>query len=160
MKKLIFTLGFTLFFASLTSAQETHNVATGKIYFLRSTGFSGSGSAFKMFLDDKFVCKLNNNKYSIQEVAVGKHICFVKGGSVKSKEGAERFEVQVEAGKITYVQLIYEIGVLKYYLYFEEVPEEIAVKNIEKMSEDTQCKYYLNIVDNKALNEENTFYRS
>ena len=139
MKKSIFTLVVTLFFASLASAQETPNVATGKIYFLRSTGFSGSGSAFKMFLDDKVVCKLNNNKYSIHEVAVGKHNCFVKGGRMKSKESAEKFEVQVEAGKITYVQLIYEIGVLNYYLYFEEVTEEIALKNIEKMSEDTEC---------------------
>ena len=139
MKKLIFNLIVTLFFASLASAQDTTKVASGKIYFLRSTGISGSGSAFKMFIDDKFVCKLNNKNYSVHEVAVGKHNCFVKGGRKKPGEGAEKFVVQVEAGKITYVKLIYEIGVFEYYLYFKEVIEEIALKEIEKMSEDTKC---------------------
>jgi hypothetical protein len=138
-KKIILAFIITLTYSFSVNAQESKNKETGKIYFLRSTGIPGSGSAFKMFIDDKFVCKLNNKKYSVHEVAVGKHSCFVKGGRNKPKESAEKFEVQVEAGKITYVQLIYEIDIFKYYLYFEEVTEEIASKNIEKMSEDTEC---------------------
>lgn len=140
MKKIVFAFLISLIVASFTTAQEKEKIETGKIYFLRSTGFSGSGSAFKMFIDGKFVCKLNNKKYSIHEVVAGKHNCFVKGGKKKSGENAEKFEVQVEAGKITYVQLIYELGFFKSYrLYCEKVAEDLAKKKIEQMSEDTKC---------------------
>lgn len=103
MKKLIFTLIVTLFFASLASAQDTTNIATGKIYFLRSTGFQGSAVAFKTFIDGEFVCKLNNKKYSIHEVPSGKHECSVQFGGKVSKDKAEKFVIQVEPDKITYV---------------------------------------------------------
>ncbi|WP_426094606.1 hypothetical protein [Flavobacterium sp. DSR2-3-3] len=93
MKKLIFTFIVTLFFASLASAQDTTNVATGKIYFLRSTDFQGSAVAFKTFVDGAFVCKLNNKNYSVHEVAVGKHNYFVKGGRKKPGESAEKFVI-------------------------------------------------------------------
>nr|WP_315154304.1 DUF2846 domain-containing protein [uncultured Flavobacterium sp.] len=138
-KNLLLTLLIALSFTSLMKAQDKEKVETGKICFLRSTGLSGSGSAFKMFIDDKFVCKLNNKKFSIHEVAVGKHNCYVKGGRNKLKESDEKFEVKVEAGKTTYVQLIYEIGIFDYYLYFDEITEEIAKQKTSKMSEDTEC---------------------
>ena len=136
-KHLLLSFLFFLCFTFFINAQ--HKEKTGKIYFLRSTGISGSGSAFKMFIDDKFVCKLNNKKYSVHEVAVGKHNCFIRGGRKKLGESAKKFEIQIEAGKITYVKLIYETGIFEYYLYFKEVTEEIALKEIEKMSEDTKC---------------------
>ena len=140
MRKSVFAILVSLVVTSFVSAQNKENLQTGKIYFLRPTGLPGSGYGFKMFIDDKFVCKLNNKKYSVHEVAVGKHNCFVKAEKKESGESAEKFEVQVEAGKITYVQLIYEVGFFKSYrLYCEEVAEDLAKKKIEKMSEDTEC---------------------
>jgi hypothetical protein len=83
---------------------------------------------------------LNNKKYSVHEVAVGKHNCSVKGEKRKLGDSSENFEVQVVKGKITYVQLIYDVGFFKgYRFYCEEVPEDIAKKKIEQMSEDTKC---------------------
>ena len=140
MRKSVYAILVSLVVTSFVSAQYKENLQTGKIYFLRSTGLPASGNGFKMFIDDKFVCKLNNKKYSVHEVAVGKHNCFVKAEKKESGESAEKFEVQVEAGKITYVQLIYEVGFFKSYrLYCEEVAEDLAKKKIEKMSEDTEC---------------------
>jgi len=140
VKKIILLLIIIFIFSLSVNAQETKNKETGKICFLRSTGLNSSGYGFKMFIDDKLVCKLNNKKYSVHEVAVGKHNCFVKGEKKKSDESVEKFEVQVEAGKITYVQLIYEVGFFKsYLLYCEEVAEDLAKMKIEKMSEDTKC---------------------
>jgi hypothetical protein len=140
MKKIVFAFLVSLIVTSFATAQETEKIETGMIYFLRSTGFSGSGSAFKTFIDGKFVCKLNNKKYSIHKVVVGKHNCSVKGEKNKSGDRAEKFEVQVKAGKITYVQLNYDVGFFKgYRFYCEEVPEDIAKKKIEQMSEDTKC---------------------
>jgi len=138
--KLTLTLLLALCFTSLTNAQDKENIEMGKIYFLRSTGFAGSAQAFKTFIDEKFVCKLNNKKYSIHEVPVGKHNCSVQFGGKKSKEGAEKFEVEVEAGKITYVQLVFETGLLVNNIYCEEVTENTAKQKMSNMSEDTECQ--------------------
>ena len=139
MKKIIFTFLTTLIVTSFAKAQDKEKVETGKIFFLRSTGFQGSAVAFKTFIDGEFVCKLNNKKYSIHEVPVGKHECSVQFGGKKSKEKAEKFEVQVEAGKITYVQLVFETGLLINNIYCEEVTKNTAIKKMKIMEEDTKC---------------------
>lgn len=133
-KNLLSALLFSLIFTFTMSGQET-----GKIYFLRSTGFQGSASAFKTFIDGEFVCKLNNKKYSVHEVPVGKHECSVQFGGKKSKEKAEKFEVQVEAGKSTYVELVFETGLFINNIYCQEVTENTAINKMEKMEEDTKC---------------------
>ena len=139
MKKIIFALLVSLIVTSFATAQDKENVETGKIYFLRSTGFQGSAVAFKTFIDGEFVCKLNNKKYSIHEVPVGKHECSVQFGGKTSKEKAEKFEVQVEPGKITYVQLVFETGLFINNIYCEEVTENTAKKKMEILVEDTKC---------------------
>jgi hypothetical protein len=138
-KKLILILLLAVSFTSFVKAQEKEKIETGKIYFLRSTGFGGSAAAFKTFIDGEFVCNLNNKKYSVHEVPAGNHECSVQFGGKKSKEKAEKFEVQVEAGKITYVQLVFETGVLINNIYCEEVTENTAQQKIKKMVEDTKC---------------------
>ncbi|WP_369753779.1 DUF2846 domain-containing protein [Flavobacterium sp. WC2409] len=138
-KKLIIVLLMSLSFNITMQAQESKTTETGKIYFLRSTGFQGSAVAFKTFIDGEFVCKLNNKKYSIHEVPVGKHECSVQFGGKKSKEKAEKFEVQVEAGKITYVQLVFETGLFINNIYCEEVTENTATQKMKIMEEDTKC---------------------
>ena len=139
MKKVIFTLMLTLLVTSFGFAQESGTPTTGKIYFLRSTGFQGSAVAFKTFIDGEFVCKLNNKKYSIHEVPAGKHECSVQFGGKKSKEKAEKFEVIVEPGKTTYVQLVFETGAFVNNIYCEEVTANTAVKKMEGMTEDDKC---------------------
>lgn len=138
-KNLVVILLVLLSFSSVTKAQNTEKAETGKIYFLRSTGFAGSAQAFKTFIDEKFVCKLNNKKYSIHEVPVGKHKCSVQFGGKESKEGAEKFEVEVEPGKITYIELVFETGLWVNNIYCEEITENSAKQKMAKMSEDTDC---------------------
>lgn len=139
-KNLLLLALISVLFIGLINAQETVTTnQTGKIYFLRSTGFVGSAQAFKTFIDEKFVCKLNNKKYSIHEVPVGKHKCSVQFGGQKPKEGAEKFEVEVEAGKITYVQLVFETGLFINNIYCEEVTENTAKQKMLTMVEDDKC---------------------
>jgi hypothetical protein len=138
-KKFIIVLLISLSFNTVMKAQDVQAKETGKIYFLRSTGFQGSAVAFKIFIDGEFVCKLNNKKYSIHEVPVGKHECSVQFGGKKSKEKAEKFEVLVEAGKITYVQLVFETGAFVNNIYCEEVTANTALKKMEGMTEDDKC---------------------
>ncbi|MBC5862987.1 DUF2846 domain-containing protein [Flavobacterium turcicum] len=140
MKKTILTLLVSLFFAVGAAAQETSTSETGKIYFLRSTGFQGSAVAFKTFIDGEFVCKLNNKKYSIHEVPVGKHECSVQFGGKVSKEKAEKFVIDVQPGKTVYVQIVFESGILINNVYCEEVTENTATSKMQNMKEDTECK--------------------
>ena len=140
MKKIVCTLFFILITVSFVKAQESEKVEIGKIYFLRSTGFAGSASAFKIFIDGEFVCKLNNKKYSIHEVTAGRHHCSVQFGGKISKESAEKFEVEVTAGKITYVSLVFETGMWVNNIYCEEITENSAKSRMQQMQEDTECK--------------------
>ncbi|MBQ0908746.1 DUF2846 domain-containing protein [Flavobacterium sp. F-328] len=140
MKKTILTLLVSLFFAVGAAAQEASTAETGKIYFLRSTGFQGSAVAFKTFIDGEFVCKLNNKKYSIHEVPAGKHECSVQFGGKVSKEKAEKFIVDVQPGKTVYVQIVFESGMLINNVYCEEVTENTATSKMQNMKEDTDCK--------------------
>ena len=118
---------------------ETVNAENGKICFIRSTGFVGSAQAFKTFIDEQFVCKLNNKRYSFHEVPAGIHRCSVQFGGKKSKEKAEKFEVDVKPGEITYVQLVFETGVLINNVYCEEVTENTAKSKMENLEEDDKC---------------------
>ena len=63
MKKV---LSLILVFYSINFySQEENKEDSVEINFIRTTGFAGSAQAFKTFIDSTFVCKLNNNKYSI-----------------------------------------------------------------------------------------------
>jgi len=130
---------FTLTFNSFAQDSNENESQTGKICFIRSTGFAGSASAFKTFIDDEFVCKLNNKKYSYHEVSAGTHFCSVQFGGKKSKEKAEKFEIEVKPNVITYVQLVFETGILINNIYCEEVTENTALRKMKKLKEDVKC---------------------
>ena len=129
------TISFNLF----AQDSNTSESETGTICFIRSTGFAGSATAFKTFIDKEFVCKLNNKKYSFHEVSAGKHLCSVQFGGRKSKEKAEKFEVDVKPGKVTYVQLVFETGAFVNNVYCEEVTENTANNKMKKLKEDIKC---------------------
>ena len=74
----------------------------------------------------KIDLNFNGNSYKVNE-------------EKKSKEKAEKFEVQVEPGKITYVQLVFETGLFINNIYCEEVTENTATQKISNMEEDTKC---------------------
>lgn len=144
IKKLI--LFFSIIFSISTSviAQERENKKPenkemGKIIFIRSTGFVIYDASFKTFIDNKLICKLNNKKYSIHEVPVGKHECSVQFAGKKSKEKADKFEVEVEPGKINYIRIVLKTGFFANTIYCEEITEKSAEKEMKKMEEDTKC---------------------
>ena len=108
-----------------------------KVYFMRSTGFQGSAQGFTTFIDDKVVCKLNNKRFSIHDVAPGTHQFSVQFAGKNSKEKAERIEIDIEAGKIYYIQLIFQTGIIKNNLYCQEVTMSSAKTMLDKLKEDS-----------------------
>lgn len=139
MKKIVFAFLVSLTSILFTTAQENEKIETGKICFLRSTGFSGSAAAFKTYIDGELVCRLNNKKFSLHEVKVGSHECYVQFGGLKINEKAEKCKIFVELGKITYVQFFLENDILSFRIYGEEIAENIAVQKMKKMKEDIKC---------------------
>jgi hypothetical protein len=139
MKKIVFTLLVFLIVSSFVKAQEKENNETAKVYFLRSTGIVGSAAAFKTFIDGELVCRLNNKRYSIHEVPVGKHECYVEFGGLKINEKTDKCDILVEVGKITYVEFFLKNGLISFRIYCQEITSDIAEKKIKKMKLDTKC---------------------
>jgi uncharacterized alpha/beta hydrolase family protein len=139
---------FTIFFLLTTifglQAQENEQKSSGDkdkatIYFIRSTGFAGSASAFTAFIDKELVCKLNNKKYSIHEVDPGKHTFTVQFSGKKAKKKAEPILIDLEAGKTYYIQMVFQTGAFKNNLYCQEVTENSANTVLVDCEEDTKC---------------------
>lgn len=119
--------------------QET-KTNNAKIYFIRDTGFNGSATGFKTFIDDKFACRLNNKKYSIHEVSPGKHYVSVQFSGKKSKESAEKLEINTESGKIYYIQIMFKTGFFANDTYCSEITENTAKPILKILEQDNDCE--------------------
>lgn len=119
------------------NGQADSTKQNSKVYFMRSTGFQGSAQGFTVFIDDSVVCKLNNKRFSIHDVAPGTHRFSVQFAGKSSKEKAERIEIEIEAGKTYYIQLIFQSGLVKNNLYCQEVTKSSANTMLDKLKEDS-----------------------
>ena len=133
--KLIILVLIGITFSNFSHSQV--NIA--KVYFIRSTGFQGSASAFTAFIDHQLVCKLNNKKFSIHQVEPGEHSFSVQFAGKQSKAKAEQITINVEAGKTYYIQMIFQTGVIKNNLYCQEVTENSAKTVLVNCVEDLKC---------------------
>ena len=139
VKKTILLLIITFSFSFSVRAQELKNKETGKICFLRSTGLRGAAVSLKTFIDGSLYCKLNNKKYSIHEVPIGKHDVFVQLKGLKLLKHTQKLEIQVVEGKITYVQFYLEDEFLSFKFHSREISEDKAKDILTKVKEETKC---------------------
>ena len=109
------------------------------VYFMRSTGFTGSANAFTTFIDDSLVCRLNNKRFSLHTIKPGDHKFTVQFAGKKSKAGAEPIRIKTESGKTYYIQLIFQAGLLVNNLFCQEVTENSAQLIMPALQEDTKC---------------------
>ena len=110
----------------------------GKVYLMRSTGFEGSGLAYRTFIDGQIVCKLNNNKYSIHEVTAGEHYLSVQFYGKNSNKGAKKLLITVESGETYYFEVLH--GNMDQYPYLEQLIENTAFIRMRRLKEDTKCQ--------------------
>jgi hypothetical protein len=139
MKKVIFTLMLTFLVTSFGFAQESGNATTGKIYFLRSTGFALYNAPYKVFIDNQLVCKVKNNKYSIYDLKEGTYECSVQFHGTKSKEGTKKFKFTVSPGKIVYMQLSIKVGFVAADVFCEEITENTGIEKIKSLELTANC---------------------
>ncbi len=138
-KILLFWLLSISTFLQAQNADTTNSKTTGQIYFLRSTGMPGAATNFKAFIDETLVCKINNDRFSVHDVAPGKHTCSVQFGGKESKKGAEKLEVVVEAGKITYVQVVVKLGVFVNNTYCKLLTDAEGKDKMTVLKPDKSC---------------------
>ena len=120
----ILSIFLVLLVSNSLSAQDKN----GKVYFMRSEGFQAPAVPFNLFIDQKIAGRLSNKRFSIHDVKPGNHTFSTQFAGKNAKDKAEKIEVQVEAGKIYYIQVNFQHGFFKNKLHFKEVKEDEAKK--------------------------------
>ena len=108
---------------------------SGKVYFMRSTGFIASAHVFPVFIDDVIVCRLNNKRYSIHEIVPGTHNFSAQDAGKKVLKGTKRIEINIEPGKVYYIQLIIPFF-LSSMVYCQDVTESSTKKILSKLKKE------------------------
>ncbi|HPG12704.1 MAG TPA: DUF2846 domain-containing protein, partial [Chitinophagaceae bacterium] len=104
-KKIIFSLALFLAIFSFTGANAAERpVKDSAIIFIYRPGqFSGAGANWAIYVDDKKICKLSNNKYLFVVVPAGKHTISSRIGGVGMFKKNTELEIEVEEGGDYYV---------------------------------------------------------
>lgn len=132
MKNHILTivLAFTI---SLSFAQETATV-----YIARKGLWTGTAGAVKIFNDGKIICELKNNSFSVHQVPTGSRSFHAQWYGKSSADPAKKneTEVELEAGKEYYFQLVKQEQGVWSYIHVQEVTASTWKKLKEKLKED------------------------
>jgi hypothetical protein len=132
MQKL--TLLFLFVFFNVLSLTAFSQTKTGKIYFIRATGYVGSAVNFRAYIDDNLACKLKNKTYSIHIVNVGKHTVAASNTGLSNQKKSKPFEVDVAEGKTTYIDVVWANEVS-----CQEITEKSAEVKLKGLKQNTKC---------------------
>ena len=128
----ILSIFLVLLVSNSLSAQDKN----GKVYFMRSEGLQAPAAPFSLFIDQKVVGTLSNKRFSIHDVKPGDHTFSTQFAGKNPKDKAEKMEVQIEAGKIYYIQVNFQHGLFKNKLHFKEIKEEDAKNMLPGLKEN------------------------
>jgi hypothetical protein len=122
---------------SINAQTDPSTYAT--VILLRRTGYSGSLSSYPIFMDGKRLCEVSNRKYSEHRVFPGKHIFSVNFGGKMEKNGAEKVELDMEAGRTYYLKLDQRIGFTAE-IRLEELTSASGSAFMKDLKEELDCK--------------------
>lgn len=113
---------------------------TAKIYFIRELKQSGT---YRAFIDDRIVCMIDKNSFSIHEVDPGEHTLNAQWSGKDSKKRAPKTNFSFEAGKSYYFKIILQAKVISFttadQIHLEEITERAAKELMEKLKQDDNC---------------------
>lgn len=137
-KKIVFSIAFFVAAFSFMGANATEKpLGDSAIIFIYRTGqFSGAGANWAIYVDDKKICKLSNNKYLFVVVPAGKHVISSRIGGVGMFKKNTELEVEVEGGGDYYVACNIKSSLTRARLEMIEVAKNTGKKEIDKMSLD------------------------
>jgi hypothetical protein len=138
----IFLMGSGAFVFAQDIPENTVDANFGLVYFIRGKGNAGSATSFSAIIDDVNVCNLNNRSYSVHEVAPGLHQFKAQFGGKKGKPKAEILEINVEAGKTYYVQMLMQMSFWVNDLTAQEITRNSALRLIQEdeIKLDDKCE--------------------
>ncbi|HZH96136.1 MAG TPA: DUF2846 domain-containing protein [Flavisolibacter sp.] len=113
---------------------ETAEKAT--IYVYRGGQLSGALSNWALFVNEKKMCKLSNNKFMKLEVEPGKHLISAKVGGVQILKKETEIEIDAEGGKSYYIACNVKTSITRQRMELMEVTKSTADKQMQKMSLD------------------------
>lgn len=130
MKQLLFAFALVAL-ASAAIAQEK-----SKVIFIRATGYSGFTTKFKCFINQKIVCGLSNNRYSIHEADTGRVQLDAQISGKQYKGDTEPFFIDLKKGKTYYIKILMSYKGLSTILVFQEINEKSATIFLNKLKQD------------------------
>ena len=138
MKNILFaTAAFcALSFVIKPIEPSAKRVETATIYVYRGGQAMGAAANWSVFVDEKKLCKLSNNKFMKIEVAPGKHVVTAKIGGVELFKKETEVEIDAEAGKTYYIACNVKSSVMRARLEMLEVTKSTGEKQMVKMTLD------------------------
>ena len=133
MKKILLVI--VLFINIITIQGQVDTSSYSSVYIIRETGFTGSVRQFKVFVDGELKCKLNNDSYTVLKISNGVHTFAVQMDGQELKNNTEKIEIIAETGKTYYLTSIIVAGGLWSKTYFNELPENRALKRLPRLRE-------------------------
>ncbi|MBB2147507.1 DUF2846 domain-containing protein [Pedobacter gandavensis] len=107
---------------------------TGKVYFIRSTNYVGTLVNNKVYIDDKLVCHLKNNHYSVHTIEAGEHTVSVSNTGLGSHAKSRPVKINVVANKNNYLMVVNGKQ-----LSLQELVESSAQDLLKKVVETKDC---------------------
>ncbi|WP_214227713.1 DUF2846 domain-containing protein [Pedobacter sp. B4-66] len=107
---------------------------TGQVYFIRSTNSVGSLINYKVYIDDKLVCKLKNKRYSLHNIPAGEHTVSVSNTGIGSHAKSRPLKINVVADKSNYLIVINGPQI-----YLQEAVESSAQELLKKVAATANC---------------------
>lgn len=104
MKTLQFFVLFLIFQAGTFAAFSQTN--TGKVYLIRSTGFTGSAVNYSFYIDGQLACKMKNKSFSVHDLSIGEHTVSVVSGGLSNGKKSVPLKITVATDKINYVSVV------------------------------------------------------
>ncbi len=121
---------------SINGKSQTNNTDESYIYFYRDGQFGGALSNYKMFVDDKKVCKISNDRWFKVTVTPGKHDIEAKIGGTSIMKKETSLSIVTEPGKSYYISCDIKRSVTRSRMEMEEVTENTAKRKMADMKED------------------------
>ena len=137
MSKLIcFVFEFACFAFTTPPKNTKSSTEEATIYIYRTGQWVGSTANWSMFVDEKKICKLSNNKFIKVNVPKGKHTISSKQGGVSIMKKEMEIEIDAEPGKSYYIACNVKTSFTRARLEMLEVTKSTADKQMEKLELD------------------------
>lgn len=137
MKALKFLFPLVLLLTSFNLAFSQDD--KGKVYLIRSTGYTGSAVNYSLFIDGNLVCKLKNKSFSVHDLSAGDHTVSVVSGGLTNGKKSPPLKITVSKGKVNYINVFSTQSGYANKITCQEITLNSAEPLLAKAKQKTDC---------------------